>query len=119
MCEDRDLNGPASGEEGSRGHSVRARQTDKPHPGARGPGHTEDHAPFSKSQLASTQSTSGPCVVQVWPRAPRNIGGTDLVWARQADQPHPGARDADDGLDGHPLFEREIVRVVRAHQRAH
>jgi len=33
--------------------------------------HPMDYGPFIKSQLASTQLTSGPCVVQIWSRNAR------------------------------------------------
>ena len=38
--------------------------------------HTVAYDPFLKSQLASTQLTSGPYAVQIWSRIPHNSGGT-------------------------------------------
>ena len=49
--------------------------------------HTMDNGPFIKSQLASTQSTLGPCVEQIWPRYPQNLVARNfrahrVVWSR-------------------------------------
>ena len=43
---------------------------------------TVDHAPFIKSQLASTQATLGPCVVQLWARCPQNLRDPKLASTR-------------------------------------
>jgi len=41
------------------------------------PLHTVDYGPFIKSQLASTQLTSVPYVVQTWSRYPEKCGGPE------------------------------------------
>ena len=42
--------------------------------------HTVDHDTFIKSQLASTQLTLGPCVVQFWSPPPPQIGLDVKCW---------------------------------------
>ena len=52
-----------------------------------------DYDPFIKSQLASAQSTLGPCVVQIWSRYPMELrGGEPRVLHRvPGDEPDPSS----------------------------
>jgi len=56
---------------------------------------TVDFDPFIKSQLASTQLTLGPYVVQIWSRTPRISGGTNPSYSTVRSSQGAAERTAD------------------------